>query len=134
MIWTLISAVMSSLLYQLSYNLDSLLLINMRTKDLHLYILDMSQLCYYYINPQLLELCKKIYFIYNNINQLYMSNIASEGIEPSHVMMKTLCLNHLTIRPIIKKIFFIRSPVQVSHLLQLVTKQLHYFYANRTNG
>jgi hypothetical protein len=24
--------------------------------------------------------------------------------------------------------------VQVSHLLQLVTKQLHYFYANRTNG
>jgi hypothetical protein len=24
------------------------------------------------------------------------------------------------------------SPVQVSHLLQLVTKQLHYFYANRT--
>jgi hypothetical protein len=60
-----------------------------------------------------------------------MSNIASEGIEPSHVMMKTLCLNHLTIRPIIKKFFFIRSPVQVSHLLQLVTKQLHYFYANQ---
>jgi hypothetical protein len=52
-------------------------------------------------------------------------DIASEGIEPSHVMMKTLCLNHLTIRP-----YYI-SPVQVSHLLQLVTKQLHYFYANQ---
>ena len=25
------------------------------------------------------------------------------------------------------------SPVQVSHLLQLVTKQLHYFYANQAN-
>ena len=24
-----------------------------------------------------------------------------------------------------------RSPVQVSHLFQLVTKQLHYFYANQ---
>jgi hypothetical protein len=54
--------------------------------------------------------------------------LASEGVEPSHVMTKTLCLNHLTIRPIMYK----RSPVQVSHLLQLVTKQLHYFYANRT--
>jgi hypothetical protein len=64
-----------------------------------------------------------------------MLNIASEGVEPSHVMMKTLCLNHLTIRPIIIIIIIIiRSPVQVSHLLQLVTKQLHYFYANRTNG
>ena len=31
----------------------------------------------------------------------YMLNIAPEGFEPSHVMMKTLCLNHLTIRPII---------------------------------
>ena len=100
MIWTLISAVMSSLLYQLSYNLDSLLIKNMRTKDLHPYILDMSQLCYYYINPQLIIIYKNIIFIYNNINQLlYMLNIASEGIEPSYVMMKTLCLNHLTIRP-----------------------------------
>ena len=55
--------------------------------------------------------------------------IASVGIEPTYVMMKTLCLNHLTIRPIKnnkKKV----SPVQVLHLFQLVTKQLHYFYAN----
>ena len=74
----------------------------MRTKDLHPYILDMSQLCYYYINPQLIIIYKNNIFIYNNINQLlYMLNIASEGIEPSYVMMKTLCLNHLTIRPII---------------------------------
>ena len=27
------------------------------------------------------------------------STIASVGFEPTHVMMKTLCLNHLTIRP-----------------------------------
>jgi hypothetical protein len=55
MIWTLIWAIMSSLLYQLSY---SLCLINKerkkRTKDLHLYWLGMSQLCYYYINPPIL--------------------------------------------------------------------------------
>ena len=38
-----------------------------------------------------------------------MLNIASEGIEPSHVMMKTLCLNHLTIRPIIKNNNFIKK-------------------------
>lgn len=25
----------------------------------------------------------------------------------------------------------IKSPVQVSHLFQLITKQLHYFYANQ---
>jgi hypothetical protein len=56
--------------------------------------------------------------------------IAPEGFEPSYVMMKTLCLNHLTIGP--KFIPFFFSPVQVSHLLQLVTKQLHYFYANQT--
>ena len=82
-IWTLISAVMSSLLYQLSYNLFIIIIFNInytRIKDLHQYILIMSQLCFYYINPQ-------------NI-------IASVGIEPTHVMMKTLCLNHLTIRPI----------------------------------
>jgi hypothetical protein len=31
-----------------------------------------------------------------------------------------------------KKIFFKQmSPVQVLHLFQLVTKQLHYFYANQ---
>lgn len=28
--------------------------------------------------------------------------LASEGIEPSNVMMKTLCLNHLTMRPLNK--------------------------------
>ena len=39
-------------------------------------------------------------FVKNN-NFLY---IASEGIEPSYVMTKTLCLNHLTIRP--KDYFF----------------------------
>ena len=53
--------------------------------------------------------------------------LASEGIEPSHIIVKILRLNHLTIRPL----FPYRSPVQVSHLLQLVTKQLHYFYANQ---
>ena len=59
---------------------------------------------------------------------MYYIHIASEGFEPSEVMMKTLCRNHLTIRPIqINRI----SPVQVSHLLQLVTKQSHYFYANQ---
>ena len=58
-------------------------------------------------------------------------NIAPEGFEPSYVMMKTLCLNHLTIGP--KNFITLnKSPVQVSHLLQLVTKQLHYFYANQT--
>ena len=51
-----------------------------RTWDLHPSILGMSQLCYYYINPH--------------------KNLAPEGFEPSYVMMKTLCLNHLTIRPI----------------------------------
>ena len=35
--------------------------------------------------------------------------IAPEGFEPSYVMMKTLCLNHLTIRPIIKKNNFIKK-------------------------
>ena len=50
------------------------------------------------------------------------------GFEPMKVMMKTLCRNHLTIRPLN---FFFISPVQVLHLLQLVTKQLHYFYANQ---
>ena len=50
-----------------------------------------------------------IILLYNNINRLYKLNIASEGIEPSHVMMKTLCLNHLTIRPIIKKNNFIKK-------------------------
>ena len=49
-IWTLISAVMSSLLYQLSYNL--FIKKYTRIKDLHQYILIMSQLCFYYINPQ----------------------------------------------------------------------------------
>ena len=29
--------------------------------------------------------------------------LASEGFEPSYVMMKTLCLNRLTIRPYIHK-------------------------------
>ena len=81
----------------------------MRTKDLHLYILDMSQLCYYYINPQLIILIIYKIYLYNNINQLYKLNIASEGIEPSHVMMKTLCLNHLTIRPIIINNNFIKK-------------------------
>ena len=49
--WTLIWAIMSSLLYQLSYSLY--LCINMRTKDLHLYLQVMSLLCYSYINPHL---------------------------------------------------------------------------------
>ena len=85
-----------------------------RTKDLHLYILDMSQLCYYYINPH----CT------------YKQDIiALKGFEPLKVMMKTLCRNHLTIRPL----FYI-SPVQVSRLLQLVTKQSHYFYANQAKN
>ena len=56
-----------------------------------------------------------------------VNDIALEGFEPSEVMMKTLCRNHLTIRPL----YSYRSPVQVSHLLQLVTKQSHYFYANQ---
>ena len=59
----------------------------------------------------------------------YLLNIAPEGFEPSHVMMKTLCLNHLTIRPYNIHI----SPVQVLHLLLLITKQLHYFYANQAS-
>ena len=59
---TLISTVMSSLLYQLSYSpyvciysMYTILYIQyiVRTKDLHLYLLDMSQLCYYYINPHI---------------------------------------------------------------------------------
>ena len=41
---------MSSLLYQLSYSLINIYYI-IRIKDLHFYLLDMSQLCYYYINP-----------------------------------------------------------------------------------
>ena len=32
---------------------------------------------------------------------LYITILASEGFEPSYVMMKTLCLNHLTMRPYI---------------------------------
>ena len=43
---------MSSLLYLLSYSLINIYYI-LRIKDLHSYLLDMSQLCYYYINPQL---------------------------------------------------------------------------------
>jgi hypothetical protein len=62
----------------------------------------------------------------NKINTT-INLIASKGIEPLYVMMKTLCLNHLTIRPF----YLFMSPVQVSHLLMLVTKQLHYFYANQ---
>ena len=87
-----------------------------RTKDLHLYLLDMSQLCYYYINPHLIK-WKKLKKVF----------LALKGFEPLKVMMKTLCRNHLTIRPI----YIYRSPVQVSHLFQLVTKQSHYFYANQ---
>ena len=30
-----------------------------------------------------------------------VNDIALEGFEPSEVMMKTLCRNHLTIRPLI---------------------------------
>ena len=59
-----------------------------------------------------------------------------------HIKLKSLRLNHLTIRSIFFSIqihmymyIFVQyiyiSPVQVSHLFQLVTKQLHYFYANR---
>ena len=99
----------------------------MRTKDLHLYLLDMSQLCYYYINPHM------YFFFKKKINKSICLNkhyIAPTGIEPMHMMMKTSCLNHLTIRPSLCEARNI-SPVQVSRLLQLVTKQLHYFYANQ---
>ena len=58
--------------------------------------------------------------------------LASEGFEPSHIMMKTLCLKPLDYKALIKKNIQ-KSPVQVSHLFQLVTKQLHYFYANQAN-
>ena len=37
----------------------------------------------------------------NSINSYLLIFLAPEGIEPSYVMMKTLCLNHLTIRPYI---------------------------------
>ena len=53
---------MSSLLYLLSYNPYNIVdkkiynssynLFFVRTKDLHLYLLGMNQLCYYYINPR----------------------------------------------------------------------------------
>ena len=61
--------------------------------------------------------------------------LAPEGFEPSYIMMKTLCLKPLDYKAIfIKKGKKVQeSPVQVSHLLQLVTKQLHYFYANQAN-
>lgn len=49
--WTLIWAIMSSLLYQLSYSLFFPSIRYMRTKDLHLQLLVMSQLCYCYTNP-----------------------------------------------------------------------------------
>ena len=55
-----------------------------RTKDLHLYLLDMSQLCYYYINPHIYILLYIIVYY-----------IASKGFEPLNVMMKTLCLRPL---------------------------------------
>ena len=32
---------------------------------------------------------------------LKINLLAPEGFEPSYVMMKTLCLDHLTIRPIV---------------------------------
>ena len=120
MIWTLISAVMSSLLYQLSYSLyiyepeskirasaakqQPIKIMCVRTKDLHPYLLDMSQLCYYYTNPHLLfRACATSAAAKqqpaSQVNKIKIL-LASEGIEPSHVMMKTLCLNHLTIRPL----------------------------------
>jgi hypothetical protein len=46
------------------------------------------------------------------LNILYISNIAPEGFEPSYVMMKTLCLNHLTIGP--KKFLFLKSSASIA--------------------
>ena len=46
---------MNNLLYLLKYNPEGKKkFFFVRTKDLHLYLLDMSQLCYYYINPHIL--------------------------------------------------------------------------------
>jgi hypothetical protein len=42
-------------------------------------------------------------------------NIAPEGFEPSYVMMKTLCLNHLTIGPIYYFfLFFLKSSASIA--------------------
>ena len=88
---------MSSLLYQLSYNLEGFVFfIENKNADKGFAPLYTGH------EPIMLLLHQSaIIYIYNNINQLYKLNVASEGIEPSYVMMKTLCLNHLTIRPII---------------------------------
>jgi hypothetical protein len=73
----------------------------MRIKDSRLYLSVMSRKCYCYTKPL----------------------IRLGGFRTRVIALKELCLNHSTTNPF--------SPVQVSHLLPLITKQLHYFYANQ---
>lgn len=96
---TLISAVMSSLLYQLSYNLKSflfkltklsLVIINIKKKNTDI---GFAPICTGHEPIMLL-------FTSIRIKNKKNSVVASVGFEPTHVTMKTLCLNHLTIRPI----------------------------------
>jgi hypothetical protein len=81
----------------------------MRTKGLHLYLLDMSQLCNYYTNPH--------FFLF-----LY----ADKGIAP-------IPTGHEPVVQLLHQSAFIlyNSPVQVSHLLLPITKRVHCFYANQ---
>ena len=40
--------------------------------------------------------------------------LATEGLEPSHVMMKTSCLNHLTMWPFISALYKIFNLITIS--------------------
>ena len=96
----------------------------MRAKGLHLYLLVMSQLCYYYINPHFTKIKIKII-------------VTQEEFESPKIILKELRLNRSTTGPLkqynVKCLMYnySKSLVQVSHLLKPITKRLHYFYANQ---
>ena len=119
---TLIKTVMSSLLYLLSYNPYNIVEKSIDYYSYNLFYCTDKGFAPIFTGhePVMLLLHQSALYM-----PLYIY-IAPKGFEPLNIMMKTSRLKPLDYEAYIKY----TNPVQVLHLLQLITKQLHYFYAN----
>ena len=62
---------------------------SMRTEDLNLYLLDMSQLCYYYINPQFSPRGNRILISTLKESRLNPLTIGPSPVQVSHLLQPT---------------------------------------------